>query len=658
MKKSFFLLLLLIIALLTGIVLLLPQLPQADLQKRLTVKLEQLLQQPCRIDKVSLQVFPCPAVVIQGVVSHDAALDIKAETVALEFSYASLIKFSPEIAGVSLQGLFVKTPFAIFAQSVSGQAQNSLAGNPESPSLTDLISKALASEKNLRYIKLHDVNWELAAVPGLDEPLNITNISGRWQSSVRNLSESLKLSGAVGGGRGDLDMVWYQAGQSEATGDEKLLDQDVNRLEASGHLDGVSLPVYEMLSAAFPGKKIRAGFARGFLEFDINGDPEAGLRFTGKFAVDNHKIAVYDVAAESEKIFSQGEAKLSLSGFFQRHDSYINIKSAALEFPGAATLFSRGLIRFGEPVFVDLVNELKVSDLGRISTNLPILAVPGFQAAGQMNGELKLVGNPTSSPVLQINLKSEQIVLHKDVPATPQTVAGRTLEPGAQAVKLLKFIAGWGWLIKSDCQVKTLQLPELKLADVSLQAEKSLTQLEIERLSARFGKSGQLRLSLVLENLLQDPHWQASLIAEKFNLKPFSRTFLMTGTLDAALVGGGMLYSDSELPSALNLNGKWRLRSGAFVGFPLFSSFTDFIKQQKRIKLSPGFKDFSGKFVLRDKVLRLKKMTLHFSENQVDAGGRFFTDSKRLRLNGRLNPKFSPPIPFSLSGNLQNPVFQ
>ncbi len=662
MRKSFFLLL--IIALLTGIVLLLPQLPQADLQKRLTLRLEQVLRQPCRIDKVSLRVFPSPAVVIQGLVSRDAALNIKAQSVALEFSCISLLKFSPEIAGLGLRGLFVKTPYTDFntdlAQSASGQARNSFAGNPEALALTDLIRRTLPGGKNLRYINLRDANWELAAVPGLAEPLNITGISGRWQCSKRNLTESLKLSGTVAGGRGELDMNWYQAGQTESPAGEKPPAQSINRLEASGHLDGATLPLYEISSAAFPGKKIRAGFTRGFLEFDINGEPETGLRFTGKFAADNHKVAVYDIAAESEKIFSQGEVKSSLSGFLQRQGRYINIKSAALEFPGAATLFSRGLIRFSEPVFVDLVNELKVADLGRISTNLPLLARPGFQAAGSMAGELKLVGNPTSSPVLQINLKSERIALRKDAAAAPPTAAADEETPaaGIQALKLLKIIAGWDWLVKSDCQVKTLELPELKLADVSLRAEKSLTQLEIERLSARFGESGQLRLSLVMEDLLQGPHWQASLIAEKFNLKPFSKTFSMTGTLDASLVGGGILSDDSDLPGALNLNGKWRLRTGAFTGCPLFTSFADFIKRRKRIKLSLDFDDFSGKFVLRDNILRLKKMRLRSAGNRVSAAGRYFTDNERLKFKGRLIPKSSPAIPFSLSGSRQNPLFQ
>jgi len=666
MKKSFFLLLL-ITCLLAGIILILPQLPQAGLQKRLTVKFEQLLQQPCQVDKVNLQLFPHPAVVMQGFASVSPALNIKSRSLALEFSYASLLKLAPEIAGASLQGMYIKTPFSALVKPVSDQSETTLATNSISKSLVKLIGMVSSPEQSLHYLNIHDGNFELTEVPGLEEPLSVTGITGHWQYSARNSSETLELSGAVAGGRGDLDMTWYQVAQPRADGDETPLDQTGNRLEASGHLDAVSLPVYEIVSASSSDRKLRAGFAKGFLEFDINGDPEAGLRFTGKFAVDNHKFAIYNTESDSEKIYSQGEAKLSLNGFFQRHDSYINIKSASLEFPGAATLFSRGLIRFGEHLFVDLVNELKIDDLNLISSNFPVLVLPGYQAEGQLGGELKLVGNPASAPVLQVKLKSDQIVLRQDVPTDmhpadddirAESKENRTLEPASQAVQLLKSVAGWAWLIKSDCQIKTLELPELTITDISLQAEKSLMQLEIERLAASFGKSGQLRLSLILENLLQDPHWQASLIAEKFNLKPFRKTFSMTGVLDASLVGSGLLDSNSEMPSDLNLNGKWRLRQGAFVKIPLFSAFTNFIKQKKQIQLGSSFQDFSGKFTLRDQVLRLNQMKLRSAGTQVNAGGRFFTKSERVKFKGEFISKTSSSTPFKLSGDLQTPLFQ
>ncbi len=664
MKKSFFIPFL-VVSLLAAAILILPQLPQVDLQKHLTAKFEQLLQQPCRIGKVNLQIFPHPAVVVQDFESVTDSLNIKSRALALEFSYPSLLKFSPEITGVTSQGTFIKTPFTTLAKLDSDQPANAIEAVSGSKSLVNLMGMVSAREQNLHYINIQDGNWELTEVPGLDEPLKVTDIAGRWQYSVRNSSENLELVGAVAGGRGDLDMTWYKVEKSEAGDGEKLPDQAINRLEVTGHLDAASLPVYEILLAASSDKRIRFGFARGFLEFDINGDPQAGLRFTGKFAVDNHKFAIYDTESDRETIYSQGEAKLSLSGFFQRHDSYINIKSVALEFPGAATLFSRGLIRFSEPLFVDLVNELKIDDLKLISSNIPVLVLPGYQVEGQLGGELKLVGNPTSAPVLQIKLKSDQIVLHKSVPADPQSETSQadlrndsTLKPGIQAVQFLKSVAGWDWLLKSDCQIKTLKLPELTVTDISLLAEKNLMQLEIERLVAHFGKSGQLRLSLILDNLLQNPHWQASLIAKKFNLKPFRESFLMTGILDASLVGSGLLNSDSKLLGSLNLNGKWRLRQGTFFNFPLYKAFTGFLKQKRQIQLGSGFTDFAGKFVLRDKVLRLKQMKLRSDGNQVNVGGRFFVDNDRLKFNGNFIGKTSSTIPFKLSGNLQKPLFQ
>lgn len=664
MKKSFFVLLS-GICLLAVVILIMPQLPQVDLQKRLTAKFEQLLQQPCQIDKVNLQIFPHPAVVVQNFASVTGSLNIKSRALALEFSYLSLLKFSPKITGVTLQGTFIKNPFTTLVKPVSDQSVKALEAVSCSKSLVSLIGVVLAPEQNLHSINIQDGNWELTEVPGLDEPLNVTDVVGRWQNSVRNSSEKLKLVGAVAGGRGDLDMTWYRVEKPEAGAGEKLSDQAINRLEVSGHLDAVSLPVYSVELAASPEKKMRFGFARGFLEFDINGDPEAGLRFTGKFAVDNHKLAIYDVESGSEKRYSQGEAKLSLSGFLQRHDSYINIKSAALEFPGAATLFSRGLIRFSEPNFVDLVNELKIDDLKLVSRNIPALALPGYQVEGQLGGELKLVGNPVSAPVLQVKLKSDRIVLHKSVAVDPQPETlpadprnDSTLKPGIQARQFLKLVAGWNWLLKSDCQIKTLLLPKLTVKNISLLAEKNLMQLEIERLGAHFGKSGQLRLSLILENLLQNPHWQASLIAKKFDLKPFRKSFSTTGILDASLVGSGLLASDSELFGSLNLNGKWWLRQGTFLDLPLYNAFTEFLKQKIKVQLGSDFTEFSGKFALRDKVLRLKQVKLRSSGNRVNGTGRFFAASDSLKFNGNFIAKSSSSTPFKLSGNLQKPLFR
>jgi len=667
MKKSF-LLLLLVVSLPAMVILIVPQLPQADLQKRLIVKFEQILQQPCKIGKVNLQVFPCPAVVVHGLESVATALNINSNTLVLEFSCLSLLKLSPEIVGVSLQGTFIKTPFTTLVKPVSVQSTDALETDSGSKFLENLIGLISAPEQNLHYINIQDGNWELTEVPGLDEPLNITGVTGRWQYSVRNSSENLELAGAVAGGRGDLDMTRYKVDKTEVGDGEKLPDQSINRLEVSVHLDAVSLPVCELVLAAYPEKKIRASFARGFLEFDINGDPEAGLRFTGKIAVDNHKFAIYNSESDSEKIYSQGESKLTLSGFFQRHDHYINIKSAALEFPGAATLFTRGLIRFSEPLFVDLVNELKITDLNLLSSIMPVLVLPGYQVEGQLGGELKLVGNPQSAPILQVKLKSDQIVLHKEVPVEISAAAGdmppleskenRSLEPLKQAEQFLKSVAGWGWLVKSDCQIKTLDLPELTITDISLLAEKNLMQLEIERLAAHFGQSGQLRLSLILENLLQEPRWQASLIAKKFNLKPFRGSFATTGILDASLVGSGLLGSNSEKLASLNLNGKWRLRQGVFRDTPLYKAFTNFLKRKRQVKLGSGFTDFAGRFVLRDKVLRLKQMKLRSGSNQINAAGRFFADHDRLKIKGSFVAKTSPAIPFKLSGNLQRPLFQ
>ena len=218
-------------------------------------------------------------------------------------------------------------------------------------------------------------------------------------------------------------------------------------------------------------------------------------------------------------------------------------------------------------------------------------------------------------------------------------------------------MAKWEWIVKSDCRIGLLDLPELDLAELSFLAEKNLVQLEIERLAASFGKHGQIRLSLILDDLLHEPRWQASLVAEKLNLKPFSKTLSLTGILDASLVGEGRLRSGSEVGEDLVLNGKWQLGQGGFAGQPLFTAFKRFLEEQKGALKVAGFSGFSGKFALREKVLRFDDLSLRSSKSQLKARGRFFTVDERFDFRGQFSQGSSFLQSFRLGGNLKNPIF-
>ncbi|MCK5915241.1 MAG: hypothetical protein KAG92_03800, partial [Deltaproteobacteria bacterium] len=386
------------------------------------------------------------------------------------------------------------------------------------------------------------------------------------------MSEQLNLSGALYGGRGGFKITWYQVEKPMLAGAEKSPDKAGERLEISCAIDDVSLPSDTIKLLSDTDKSLRFGFTKAHLDFDVNGDPEAGLRFTANFAAVDHTATIYDINLDSGKNCSRGAVKASLTGFSQCHDGYVNIKSASLEYPGAATLFYRGLVRFNEPLFVDLISELKVADLNLLARSIPPLTLPGYLVKGELAGQLKLIGNPNSAPVLQVELKSDQITLQETELSRPLSEVSPAVTTGSlfsgfnnQFVNFCKLVAKWEWLVKSDCRLGALQLPDMTIFDLSLLAEKNLVQVEVERLAARFGESGELRLSFILEDLLHEPHWQASLIAKKLDLKPFTKTLRFNGILDASLVGGGLLESDSEFVGELGLNGKWHLRQGAFV---------------------------------------------------------------------------------------------
>ena len=673
-KKNRYFYSLLVVSLLAALILILPQFPQEGLRERLTSMFAQALHQPCRIEKVTLQILPQPAVILHNFTTSQSESVFEARTLELDLSLLSLVTLTPKVVGVRLNGALIKAPLDFFRSSKTDSSDSAVAGSFLSP--MNFFSRNFWSQDlHLKYLRVQDSVCELIGIPGQHNPLAITDLAGSWRFS-QNSSERLELTGVCGGGQGDLKVTWYRVTGENVDGSDNLFDRAGDRVEISCNLDDISLSGYEMVLPASADRILRGGFTQADIEFDINGDPEGGLRFSGHFTAADHSASIYEVNSEVEKTYSQGELKVSLTGFLQRHDGYVNIKNAALEYPGAATLFYRGLLRFNEPMFVDLVSELKVTDVGLLTHSLPFLSLAGYQAEGQLAGQLKLVGNPKSSPVLQINLESEKIVLR------PEDLSGATSEESpveieksatgnetesddrqASGFKVrfgewLRQVAKWEWRLKSDCRIAELELPGMTVNDLSLLAEKSLVQVEIERLAARFGKSGQLRLSLILENLLHDPTWQASLIAEKLDLKPFHKTLSWSGILDASLVGGGMLKSGPEPVTDLDLNGKWSLRQGTFTGCPLFKEFSNFLERSGKKRLGSGFSKFSGKFSLRNNILRLKNLKLLAAGNRVNGGGSFSTTDNQLKFYGQYIPKTSSPFSFSLLGNCKKPHFR
>jgi len=664
-----FFLLSIVVGLLAAALMLLPLLPQPSLKNRLIDEFSKAVQHPCQVLEVRLKLLPRPALAVQGLTCNASGFILKARSLELDFSFLSLISLAPRIGGIHLRGVLVEIPFASLFPETGTETE--VSSFP--PGLRKNIFKDKGQVPTL--ITLNDAICNVTKVPGSKNPLLLSDLEGKWYFQPRNQSETLELTGALNGGRGRLRVIWYNVDEEGAQEDVSADTDAGDRLEIACRLQGVSLLESEAVFWGAPESCWQADFEKGDLEFDINGDPEAGLLFNGKVAVVDHHLSRYDASTnrDSAQLWSRGSLKANFSGFFQRRKGYLNIKNAFLEYPGAATLFSRGLIRFREPLFVDLVNHLKVDDLGRTISNCFPLLLSGYQCEGGLEGDLKLVGNPLLAPVLKVELSSEKIILREALSTPTSLVPESGLETTFEAAvngrsasssykdmttNFLRSLAKWEWIVKSDCRIALLELLDLHLAELSFRAEKNFVQFEIERLAARFGKQGQVRLSLILDDLLHDPRWQASLVAEKLDLKPFSKNLSLTGRLDASMVGGGRLGVDSESSDELVLNGKWRLRQGSFAEQPLFTAFNGFLEQKRGAVMAAEFSDFSGKVRLRNKILRLDDLKLRSSASQLQAKGRFFTVDERLDFSGQYSRGSSFFQSFYLVGDLEDPIFK
>ena len=320
-KKNRYFYFLLAVSLLAALILILPQFPQEGLRERLTSKFAQALHQPCRIDKVTLQILPHPAVILHDFSASQSESIFEARTLVLDLSLISLLTLTPKVVGVRLNGALIKTPLAFFRSPKADFSGSAEAGSFLS-SINFFNRNFWSQDLHLKYLRVQDTVCELTGIPGQHNPLAITDLAGSWRFS-RDSSEMLELTGVCGGGRGDLKMTWYRVTGENVDGSDNLFDRAGKRVEISCNLNNISLSDYELVLPESADRILRGGFTQADIKFDINGDPEGGLRFSGHFTTAGHSVSIYDVNSEIEKTYSQGELKASLTGFLQRHDGYV-----------------------------------------------------------------------------------------------------------------------------------------------------------------------------------------------------------------------------------------------------------------------------------------------------------------------------------------------
>ncbi len=621
---------------LAGLVLLgfiLPAIPQSGLRQRLENRLRQTSNGDLRTGEVRLQVFPRPGIVARDIVLVFPSLKLVLKRLELDFSLLSLLSFKPEVSTLQLTRGTVDT--SVGREQVLGLLAEGVA--------------ALFPGTAISRIRFSELTLRAPSPPGSSAPLELSGLAGRWLKLAGRGNESLKLAAACSGGRLKLETTWYNNDSAEAetgsTGGTTPLEE-VNGVEVKARLSDA-----EFHFSGNP-ETTDQGFGElicrhSDLRLEVNGSVADGLRFSLALKTPDHSLTAFDENSEIRGKITQGPLEFKGSGYFQPQAGYLNLKSAALALPGSAVVYTRGLVRFCEPFFVDLVSHFRIDDLEQACRSFSALLPDDFKARGELTGDLKLVGNLFDMPVLKTEMKAGKIEVE-----TGSGVELSSLNP------LLGFLAGWEWLADCDCRIDSLQWNGLGMKNLVLTAKKKTTQFEIERLSAEFESRGRARLTLVVDDLLDSSRWQASLVTRGIDLSRFGfgKDF-PSSRLDLSLVGGGPCGGDVDYRKTTEFDGKWSIRQGRFTRQSLFAAFNRFLAAAGR-KPWPGDFTGSGKAAFRNSSLGLTDVLLKFpGSRQVSGRGSCSFAPSRLDFRGWLREK-GYQAPFVLQGTLESPLFK
>ena len=624
---------------LAGLVLLgfiLPMIPQPGLQQRLVERMRQAAYGSLRTGEVRLQIFPRPGIVVRDVSLASPSLKLDIDRLELDFSLLSLLFFKPEIAVLQLAGGTVKSSVA----------------RSETLALLETGVAPLFPGTTVSRVSFAALTVRTPSLPGINNPLVFAELEGEWSKLAGRGNESLELTAVCNGGRLQLKTVWYNddtVSDNTGSGRDAAPSEEARGVEIKARLTDAELH----FSSDFKDKYVDRGFTElvcrhSDLQLDVNGSVADGLRFSLDGKTPEHSLTTFDANGETRRRISQGPLELKGSGYFQPQAGYLNLKSAALVLPGPAVVYTRGLVRFREPFFVDLVSHLKVDDLEMGSRCFAASLPDGFKARGELTGDLKLVGNLFDMPVLKAEMQAGKIEV--------ETGSGTGTELSSLN-SLLDFLAGWEWLADCDCRIDSLQWNDLGMKNFILTAKKKTTQFEIERLAAEFKSQGRARLTLIVDDLLDNPRWQASLVAKGIDPSRLNfGTGFPSARLNFSLVGGGSCGAGVDYLKAAEFDGKWSLRQGKFTRQPLFTAFNRFLGAAGR-KPWPGDFSGSGKAVFRKSSLGLTDVILKFpGRRQISGRGSCSFSPSRLNFRGRLKEK-GYQAPFVLQGTLESPLF-
>ncbi|MBN2707387.1 MAG: hypothetical protein JXR89_13235 [Deltaproteobacteria bacterium] len=670
--------------LLLGAVLLVPLFPQEGWRRSLTDGFAEGLQQPCRLESVRFALLPRPAILAHGLsTAASNGFNLRINSLRFYFSFTSLLALAPRFSEIRIENGTAEVPWATLRGAESGAGSD-----PDAvvERVAELFSASdLSFGPDPLRLSWRDLIFRLPDIPGFSSPLTLSDCAGGWNLRPGNQSVELDATAALLGGRGSFKLMRYRLGEATQPPDISQSAEGNEHLEVSCRLRKLTLPKGVNLGLRFREDSTqtwlwRADFSEADLDLDLSGDPRAGMRFNGRCSAAEHQVFA-PAATDPGEICSRGSFKAGFAGFFQRREGYLNLKNASFAYPGAAVFFTRGLIRFREPFFVDLVSNFRVESLAQVLARVPCCSPAPYSLEGALAGEGKLVGNPFEIPVLKLEVSSEALTLLRFEEPSPKEVS--TISPVASGAKnseqdpdrmdvvaaapfsgrdyltaaaaLLEQAAGWRWFLDGNCNIKRLHISGHDFSEFNLVGRKDLTQLEIERLVARCDAQGELRISLLLDELLHEPRWRTSLVCKNIEVDKFLADSPLSGTLDAAMVGGGRLPLRGVIDENLDLNGKWQLRRGRIAAVPLWLAGNRFLEDSGLRVLKNEFSSCSGGFSVRKQVWSLNDVKISGAGPELQARGRYYSFSRKLDFRGMVAAE--RPRSFSLAGRPEAPLF-
>ena len=612
-----------------------PLLPLTSLQLKVERQLQHYLGQPVHMSTLRFQFFPLPAFTAEKLVVDELTAGSRQPSLTSDRVEAGLNVLA------LCRGRFAIDKLVFSGSRLSGSFRDGhfmpagLLRLPEPAGVSTVAVPPLeipgsvmnSASRQLPYvlpgsrftIKVIDGSCKLANFTGLTEGLQLRKVEARYSYDPSHSGSAFHGEGTCLGGRFGADFYWHLPKDgSEAQAGSLQLD---GKLQLVGVLlKNLRLRLPE--SANF----LDIPYGSGNLELEINGHPDKGFTIACRATINNLMIErLLGAVVGKQRLVQNLSADLVATGYLAIKDNYINLKSVRLNLPGGTTVFSTGLIKYGDRLVLDLLNDVKVPKLEDLIAGLPMVFGIIGAPTGDCSGKINIIGNLAANPVLRLNLSSQHLSFLRPGMGTAvgrenslsenSAGGGNGCSPMKSLERLLAWFVDSDWLTKVHWTVDQLDLCPASFSEVELVGKKEMNQLVIEKLAGKIA-DGDLRVSLVVDDLLHEPLWNGSLVIKKVNLGKVLSDWPLTGEMDGSLVLGGKAPTVDDPSSAwlysLRGSGILTVHKGAFKANRLTDSlfgFSRLIGLQAADFLAP-FSRLNIPVKISTKICRMKKLQL------------------------------------------------